>query len=213
MSTMNMKLFDTPWKVRNEIERVMLIPIARLVFWLNGIKWISSWRIYGLPILQRHRQSEITIGKRMNLRSSRRSNPLSPNHPVVLSTRAKGARLTIGADFAMTGGTVCVDTCIDIGDRVTVGANSIIVDTDFHPLVAQSRTSTPNAGESIPTIIEDDVFIGANCIVLKGVRLGKGCVLGAGSIVVHSVPPFTIAGGVPAKVLKHFDERNLSGAQ
>jgi acetyltransferase-like isoleucine patch superfamily enzyme len=126
----------------------------------------------------------------------------------VISTRRKGASITIGEDFAMTGGTICADTRIEIGDRVTVGANSTIVDTDFHPIAPSLRLSTPNLGESSPTIIEDDVFIGANCMVLKGVRIGRCSVIGAGSIVVSSVSPYSVAAGVPAKVISSIREKN-----
>lgn len=198
--------WDTPWKVKNEIMRFLLVPFLKILFWMNGIKWASGWKLNGMPIIQRHRLSTISIGNRMNLRSSAQSNPLSPNHPVVLSTRRKGAQIQIGEDFAMTGGTICADIRIEIGNHVTVGANSIIVDTDFHPISLESRLIEPNTGESCSVIIEDDVFIGANCTILKGVRLGKGCVIGAGSVVVQSIPCFTIAGGIPAKVIRGIDE-------
>ncbi|HMA54302.1 MAG TPA: acyltransferase [Acidobacteriota bacterium] len=143
----------------------------------------------------------------MSLRSSIRSNPLSPNHPVVLSTRRPGARITIGEDFAMTGGTICADTLIEIGDRVSIGANSIVIDTDFHPPSPDSRDAAPNVGETAPTIIEDDVLIGANCTILKGVRLGRGCVIASGSVVGHAVPSFALAGGVPATVITRYASR------
>jgi acetyltransferase-like isoleucine patch superfamily enzyme len=204
--TMNENPLDTPWKLRNEMARLLQLPAARLSFWLNGIHWGSGWKLYGLPVIQRHRQSRISIGPRVNLRSSLRSNPLAPNHPVVLSTRRPGSIITIGEDFAMTGGTICADTHIAIGDRVQIGANSIIIDTDFHPLSIHTRITAPNVGKSSPTIIEEDVFVGANCMILKGVRLGKGCVIAAGSVVSHSIPSFALAGGVPATVIGRYAE-------
>ena len=121
-----------PWKAGNELRRLLLLPCA--LWALRGVTVGGGWRCYGLPIIQRHRQSEIRIGPRMHLRSTARSNPLGPNHPVIISTRRAGARLTIGADFGMTGGSLVCDERISIGDRVWVGANTIIADTDFHPL-------------------------------------------------------------------------------
>jgi acetyltransferase-like isoleucine patch superfamily enzyme len=50
--------------------------------------------------------------------------------------------------------------------------------------------------------IEDDCWLGANCIVLAGVRIGKGTVVSAGSVVTHDIPPYSIIGGIPAKVTK-----------
>ena len=54
-------------------------------------------------------------------------------------------------------------------------------------------------------VIEDDVWIGANSVILPGVTLGKHCVVAAGSIVTHSVPPYSICAGCPAKVIKSYD--------
>jgi acetyltransferase-like isoleucine patch superfamily enzyme len=51
--------------------------------------------------------------------------------------------------------------------------------------------------------IEDDVWIGSNCVILPGVKLGCGCVIGAGSVVTENIPPNAIAVGVPARVFKY----------
>lgn len=51
-------------------------------------------------------------------------------------------------------------------------------------------------------IIEEDVWAGANVTILKGVTIGRGCIIAAGAVVTHSMPPYSIVGGVPAKVLK-----------
>ena len=51
-------------------------------------------------------------------------------------------------------------------------------------------------------MIEDDVWIGANAIILKGVTLGKGCVVAAGSVVTKSVPANALVGGNPARIIK-----------
>ena len=53
-----------------------------------------------------------------------------------------------------------------------------------------------------PVIIEDDVWAGANITILKGVTIGRGCVIAAGAVVNKSMPPYSIIGGVPARVLK-----------
>ena len=51
-------------------------------------------------------------------------------------------------------------------------------------------------------IIEDDVWIGANCIILSGVKISRGAIIAAGSVVIKDVAPFTIVGGVPARLIK-----------
>lgn len=197
-----------PWKARNEMARLLLWPWARLRFALAGLPWGPGWRLYGMPILQVHRGAAVTIGARLNLRSSVRSNPLAPNHPVVISARRPEAVLAIGDDFGMTGGVIVAEQRVTIGHRVLVGANTTIADTDFHPLDAQARRADPLAGAAAPITIEDDVFIGMNCLILKGAHLGAGCVIGAGSVVTGAIPPGVIAAGNPAKVIRpiHSDE-------
>lgn len=193
---------QTHWKAINEIERLLLMPFARIQFLLAGVQWQPGTKLYGLPIIQRHTQSALIIGKNPSLRSSVRSNPLGPNHPCILSTRRPVASLTIGDDFGMTGGSIVCEERITIGNRVWVGCNSVILDTDFHPLDPKTRAKYPLDGATAPVIIEDDVFIGMNVIVLKGVTLGAGCVIGAGSIVTQDIPPGMIAVGNPAKVTR-----------
>lgn len=192
---------EMPWKAINELDRLLLLPLARLYVRGAGVSWGHGWRLYGLPIIQKHRRSELTIGDGLELRSTVRSNPLGPNRPCILSTRRANARLVIGDDFKMTGGSVVCEEAITIGNRVTVGCNTIIADTDFHPLDPTLRHDYPLDSTTAPLIIEDDVFIGMQAIILKGVRLGAGCVIGAGSVVTRDVPAGAVAAGNPAQVL------------
>jgi len=125
------RAWDTPWKAREELGRALAYPSIRLLFALNDIPWGQGWRFYGVPIIQKHRRSRMRFGPGLQLRSTLRSNPLGPNHPVTLATWQEGALLEIGANLAMTGGTICAAERIVIGDHVTIGANTIIMDTDL----------------------------------------------------------------------------------
>ncbi len=190
---------DMPWKAGNEIRRWLIGPLA---WWaLRGIEIGAGWRCYGRPIIQRHRRSQIRIGTGMNLRSTPRSNPLGPNHPVIISTRRAGASLTIGDDFGMTGGSLVCDERITIGNRVWLGANVIIIDTDFHPLDPETRRINPLQAKTAPVEIADDVFVGMNALILKGIRIGARAVIGAGSVVSRDVPAGAIVAGNPARVI------------
>jgi acetyltransferase-like isoleucine patch superfamily enzyme len=192
---------DTPWKASLEIRRILMQPLA---WWtLRHLDIGAGWQCYGLPIIQKHRQSTVQIGEHMSLRSTVASNPLGPNHPVIISTRRAGAVLRIGDDFGMTGGSIVVDEQITIGHRVWVGANTIISDTDFHPIDSEARRKNPLNANTAPITIEDDVFIGMNVLILKGVTIGERSVIGAGSIVTRDVPPDTIVAGNPARIIQH----------
>jgi acetyltransferase-like isoleucine patch superfamily enzyme len=101
----------------------------------------------------------------------------------------------------MTGGSVVAALSIVIGDRVLVGANSVITDTDFHALDPEDRGSVHEKAASAPVVIGNDVFIGMNSLILKGVSIGRGSVIGAGSVVTGDVPERAIAAGNPARVI------------
>lgn len=196
------EIVDAPWKAQNEIRRFLAYPAVRLLFAWHGIPWGAGWRIHGLPIIQKHRGSRMDFGPGLQLRSFVRSNPLGPNHPVILATRRPGAHLGVGEGFAMTGGAICVASGVRIGNNVAVGANSVIVDTDFHPIDPDLRKTTPDEGRTAEVVIEDDVFIGMNCLILKGVTIGRGSIIGAGSVVAGNVPARAIFAGNPARLIK-----------
>lgn len=201
------KALDAPWLVPTELRRLLSLPFIRLMFALKGVRWGRGWRILGTPIIQRHRGSVINLGEGLVLRSWRSSNPLTPNHAVVLATRSRTAVIKIGRDCGFTGTTIVAAESIEIGDRVLVGANTTIVDTDFHPLNWRDRQLDINAGKHRPVVIEDDVFIGMNTLILKGVRVGRGSVIGAGSVVTKDVPAEAVVTGNPAQVLRRFDHQ------
>ena len=81
-----------------------------------------------------------------------------------------------------------------------IGANSRIMDGDAH--FDDARTAAPKA-----IVIEDDVFIGANCLIKKGVTIGRGAMIGMNSVVTHDVPPYTVAVGIPAKVIRKIETK------
>lgn len=192
-----------PWAAANEARRMAALPAIWLRWRAHGLAWGRRWRLYGMPIVQRYRGSVIELGDGLELRSWRSSNPLAPNHPVVLATRSAGAAIRIGHDVGMTGATIVAANAITIGDRVLIGANTTIVDTDFHPIDAAARRRDILAGAHAPVRVEDDAFIGMGCLILKGVTLGAGCVIGAGSVVTRDVPPGAMAAGNPARVVRH----------
>jgi acetyltransferase-like isoleucine patch superfamily enzyme len=196
---------NTPWKVTNEIKRLMLLPAARLYFAWHRVRWGIGWRMFGLPLIQRHGGSHISIGHNLQMRNWFTTNPLGINHRCVLATWSMEAFIHIGDNVGMSGTSIVTETGITIGSRVRIGANSVIADTDFHPLAAAERQAHPKAGQSRPIIIEDDVFLGMNVLVLKGSHIGQGSVIGAGSVVSGQIPPGMIAAGNHARVIRQIN--------
>ena len=132
-------VFDTPWKAQNQLERGLLYPYLRFLFAWKGIYWGQGWRIFGVPLILKYRGSQMQFGANLELRSNLRANPLGLNHRVILCTWSAQAEIRVGNGFAMSGGTLLAAQSITIGERVILGANTTIVDTDFHPLQANIR--------------------------------------------------------------------------
>ncbi len=161
----------------------------------------------GVPIVDKEPGSSITIGRNCILCSDDYSNPIGLNHRTVIRTLASGATITIGDDVGISGASICAMSSVTIGNEVMLGVNVQISDTDFHPIKPEGRRFNKNSADigTAPTVIEDNVWVGANSVVLKGVTIGKNSVIGAGSIVSGSIPANCIAAGVPARVIKHLD--------
>lgn len=107
------------------------------------------------------------------------------------STVYIGRHTRLGHDVRVQGGCHLTDR-MTIGDRVFFGPN-VTTMNDRHPIVNNPKYHCE------PPIIDDDVTVGAGACILPGVRLGHGCVVGAGAVVTHDVPPYTTVIGCPAR--------------
>ncbi|MGD9731525.1 MAG: DapH/DapD/GlmU-related protein [Desulfamplus sp.] len=154
--------------------------------------------------------SFISIGNSCLICSRSSQTALGVSHPVILRTLQAGAELKIGSGVRMSGTTICSAQSIIIGDHCVIGANVIIVDTDFHSLNYLVRSSPDDArlAKSKPLKIGNDVFIGGNSTILKGVTIGDGAVIGAASVVTRDVPAGVIVAGNPAKIIGDINDRN-----
>ncbi len=83
------KVQNMPWTTRLELRRRVAWPLVRAQFAWHGVAWGADWKIFGRPIIQRHRGSRIALGDGLTLRSWQRSHPLALTAPVVLSTRRR----------------------------------------------------------------------------------------------------------------------------
>lgn len=169
-----------------------------------GICAASSVVFYGVPIISVVQGSSIEIGERCVVCSDSRMTDLGVNHPVVMRTLRPGASIKIGKDTGISGGAICAAVQVKIGNECLIGANVIISDTDFHPINPLGRRYNENPLEigAASVEIEDNVFVGTGAIILKGIKVGKNSVIGAGSVVTKNVPPDSIVAGNPARVLR-----------
>jgi acetyltransferase-like isoleucine patch superfamily enzyme len=195
------------WRLSSRLRDTLLTRFWQLQGSLTlqalGVKGGAGARYYGMPVITLALGSSIELGPRVVLCSHPRFTALGVTRPVVLRTLRANARIRIGADVGISGGVICAASSVDIGNQCLFGADVQIWDTDFHPIAAANRRTEnrPEYISSEPVIIEDNVFLGAGVRVLKGVRIGRNSVVGAGSIVTNDVPNDVIAAGVPARVI------------
>jgi acetyltransferase-like isoleucine patch superfamily enzyme len=104
----------------------------------------------------------------------------------------------------MSGTSISASNYVEIGNRCVIGSDVIIADTDFHSLDRLIRCTPDDAklAQNDAVLIGEDVFIGGRSIILKGVKLGDGVVVGAGSVVTKSFKPNSIIAGNPAILIK-----------
>ena len=111
-----------------------------------------------------------------------------------------GGHLTIGRNSGISSATIICTDRIIIGPNVLVGGGCCIYDTDFHEINYNARhVSKP---PSHPIEIKEGAFVGGYCHILKGVTIGKGSVIAAGSVVTKDIPDYEIWGGNPAKFIR-----------
>ena len=116
------------------------------------------------------------------------------------------ANITVGGDVYIGPGAVfsATETFISLGNKIMFGPNVTIMGGDHNisevgVYMFDQKNKLPE--NDLPVLISDDVWVGCNVTILKGVTINQGAVVAAGSLVISDVPEYTIVGGVPAKVI------------
>lgn len=168
----------------------------------------ENLRLMGRPIFDVAPDACVRIGSRVTMISSPEGNLSGLSKGCSIAVEP-GAKLTIGDGCGFSGVSIYCALEITIGSHLTCGANACIWDTDFHPLDAVARrTNDRSAIARKPVVIGDDVFLGANVLVLKGARIGDRAVIGAGSVVTGEVPADEIWAGNPARFVRRLNATN-----
>lgn len=169
-------------------------PVIYLWFLFRGVKLKFPVYFAGFTFLSYRKQSFIEIGKKCRFMSLTFGNLLGLNHNCILATE-KNALLKIGDYCSFSGVSIWCFKAIEFGNNVRCGANVTIIDGDAH-------SDDPRSGECAPVLIEDNVWIGKDVTILKGVRIGRNTLIGANSVVTKDIPANVVAAGNPCKKVK-----------
>lgn len=172
---------------------------------MEGVKLGKDIRLCGRISFQLSRNSKFIIGDCSVITGGSFSNALGCLRGSCIRID-DGAQIYIGESTGLSDVSIWSRTNIRIGNNVTVGAETIINDSNSHCLNYQDRRMEHGSGVNwqelniakAPIVIEDDVFIGARCIINKGVTIGARAIVAAGSVVTKNIPADEIWGGNPS---------------
>lgn len=167
----------------------------QIVLFFRGIEYGKHIVFFGAAKFKRSNSAIIKIGNDCTFRSKTNSNLIGINRRCILTALEPKAKLVIGNNCGFSGTVIGCFNKIIIGNNVKCGANSLITDSDWH-------LGDLRSGEPKEIIIKDNVWLGVNATVMKGVTIGRNSVIGANSVVTKDVPDNVIAAGNPCKIIK-----------
>ena len=184
-----------------------------LRFRMLGIKYGHHLSVYNrVDIIG---LGNIIIGDDFNFRSGSGINPICRNIHGAMCVPFKGSKIVIGDRVGISSACLWAENLIKIGNDVNIGGDSIIIDHDAHPhsFLERRRNYVSKVTDEVlcnkipsaPVVIDDDVWIGARCQILKGVHIGARSIIAAGSVVTKDIPSDVIAGGNPCRVIKQIN--------
>jgi acetyltransferase-like isoleucine patch superfamily enzyme len=181
--------------ISNNLE-LLYSQLLKFNYQLQGIEFGTNTMFYGKPYIRILTDTQIKIGNNCRFRSGHTSNLIGINRPCILSTHGgNNNKIIIGNNCGFSGTVIGAFSQITIGNNVKCGANTLITDSDWHQ-------EDPRSGPPKPIVIGNNVWLGVNAVVLKGVTIGDNTVIGANSLVVKDIPANVIAAGNPCKVIK-----------
>ncbi len=184
------------------LEKLILRPFYRLSLklsvWLHGGTILIEKKIKLHVPVRFQGPGTLKLGNRVQLGYSLAG---ANSAPILFQPRENGARIIIGDKTSIMNGSELISrSLIKIGSHCLIGSQVKIFDADFHGIHPEKRSEP---GVTRQVIIEDNVWIGINSIILKGVTIGRNSVIGAGSVVTGNIPKNSIAAGNPAKVISN----------
>lgn len=169
---------------------------------LNHVQFGKGLRMKGWPFVFQFPGSSVVMGENVRINSEFFSNLLGLYQRTIIIARG-GGQITIGNHVGISGSTIYSRGHITIGAHTIIGANCKIIDNDMHSLDVEERNHDIFDNLVCKDVtIGDSVFVGCNCIILKGTQIGDRCVIGAGSVVSGAFPPDSVIAGNPARVIR-----------
>ena len=170
--------------MKNKSSNFVRFMIIRFIMWLA---WRKRAFIVFLAKLRGARFKKVGKGFTCEPRSSFKKNAIT------------------AGDYVFIGLNAHIYANVQIGNFVMLASYVAIVGGDHRfDVVGVPVRFTGRAGfEKLLTVIEDDVWIGHGCIIMAGVRIGRGAIVAAGAVVTKDVPPYAVVGGVPAKLIRY----------
>ncbi|MCZ8372450.1 acyltransferase [Phocaeicola sp. KGMB11183] len=180
--------------------------ITKLYFILNNVKFKRGLKSSGTPVIHLSINASCYIGEYLTLGNWVQNNASGIIARCKIEVRNQ-AILQIGNHVGITATTIICHNKIIIEDHVKIGVGTHIYDTNFHNINPKDRIYLDKLEtvRNAPIYIKKNAFIGAFCIILKGVTIGENSIIAAGSVVVHNVPANEIWGGNPAQFIKKID--------
>ena len=171
-----------------------------LPFFRKGLEHKKKVLLNFFPKIVIKNGGRIILEDGVLLNSSNQTYHLNMYNRVKLMADKPNSIIKIGRNTRIHGSCIHAFGEVVIGENCLIAANCQIFDASGHSSQISNRLESQ--GESKPISIGNNVWIGANSIILPGVTIGDGAIIGAGSVVVKSIPSNVIAGGNPAIVIK-----------
>lgn len=169
-----------------------IVTKVKLKLW--KVPYGKHLKVRGGLIVYKSNGTSITIGDDVVFNSSSRYNFRGINHKSILQT-GEGGNIVIGNRCGFSGVSIVSSASVTIGDDVLCGTNVMIGDRNDH------EDRFPQFPPE-PIVIEDNVWVGMNTVIMKGVHIGKNSIIGANSVVTKDIPEGVIAAGNPCKVIR-----------
>lgn len=182
------------------INKLTSTGLMKVFLHLLRVKIGKKSTFRGISVFRRFPGSSMHFGDNCSFVSNTGYNLAGINHKCVISTITKDARLVVGNRVGISGAVISAANFIEIGNNVLIGANVFITDHDWHNVKPDLRFQRCHSSAVVK--IEDNVWLGLNAVVLKGVTIGKNTVIGANSVVTKDMPANVLAAGNPCKVIK-----------